>query len=109
MFAYILVFISAIVLRIKEPDTPRPFRVPLPTWALAIWVAIPIAIAVLALFVNGTDYLVGGLIGVLTGPIAYLVFKNFYKGTTDGALEGATITPEGELTQFGADIEGVKA
>ncbi len=109
MFAYILVFISAIVLRIKEPDTPRPFRVPLPTWALAIWVAIPIAIAVFALFTNGSDYLVGGLIGVLSGPIAYLVFKYFYHGTTDRALEGAAITPEGELTQFGAEIEGVTA
>jgi len=109
MFAYILVFISAIVLRIKEPDTPRPFRVPLPTWALSIWVAIPIAIAVFALFVNGSDYLVGGLIGVLSGPIAYLVFKYFYHGTTDRALEGATITPEGELTQLGAEIEGVGA
>jgi amino acid transporter len=109
MFAYILVFISSIVLRIKEPDTPRPFRVPLPTWALAIWVAIPIAIAVFALFTNGSDYLVGGLIGVLSGPIAYLVFKYFDHGTTDRALEGATITPEGELTQFGAEIEGATA
>ena len=109
MFAYILVFISSIVLRIKEPDTPRPFRVPLPTWALAIWVAIPIAIAVFALFTNGSDYLVSGLIGVLSGPIAYLVFKYFYHGTTDRALEGATVTPEGELTQFGAEIEGAKS
>jgi amino acid transporter len=109
MFAYILVFIAAIVLRIKEPDAPRPFRVPLPTWALAIWVAIPIAIAVFALFTNGSDYLVGGLIGVLSGPIAYLVFKYFYGGTTDRALEGSTLTPEGELTQFGVAIEGAGA
>ena len=109
MFAYILVFISAIVLRIKEPDTPRPFRVPLPTWALSIWVAIPIAIAIFALFTNGSDYLVSGLIGVLSGPIAYLVFKYFYHGTTDRALEGSTITSEGELTQFGAEIEGLGA
>jgi len=109
MFAYILVFIAAIVLRVKEPNAPRPFRVPLPTWALTIWVAIPIAIAVFALFTNGDQYLVGGLIGVLSGPIAYLVFKYFYHGTTDRALEGATVTPEGELTQFGAAIEGVEA
>lgn len=108
MFAYIVVFVSAIVLRVREPNAPRPFRVPLPTWALAIWVAIPIAIAVFALFTNGADYLVGGLIGVLSGPIAYLVFKYFYHGTTDRALEGSTITPEGELTSFGAAIEGVE-
>jgi Amino acid transporters len=108
MFAYILIFISVIVMRVKEPNTPRSFRVPLPTWALTIWVAIPIAIAVLALFTNGWDYLIGGLVGILTGPIGYLVFKSIYKGTSDRALEGATVTPEGELTQFGAAVEGVQ-
>jgi hypothetical protein len=45
-------------------------------------------IAVLALFTNGADYLVGGLVGILSGPIAYLVFKSIYKGTKDEALEG---------------------
>ncbi len=34
-----------------------------------------VAIAVIALFTNGGDWLIGGLAGVLTGPIAYLVFK----------------------------------
>jgi L-asparagine transporter-like permease len=88
MFAYVLIYLTAVAMRYKEPDTPRTFRVPLPTWGLLIWVAFPIAIAVLALFSNGTDYLIGGLIAVLTGPIAYLIFKNIYKGTTDDALEG---------------------
>ena len=59
-----------------------------------------------ALFTNGDDYLVGGLIGVLSGPIAYLIFKAVYRGTTDQALEGSTITSTGELTEFGAEIEG---
>jgi amino acid transporter len=88
MFAYVLIYLTVVVMRFKEPDTPRTFRVPMPTWGLCIWVAFPIAIAIIALFVNGTDYLIGGLIGVLTGPVAYLVFKNIYKGTTDDALEG---------------------
>jgi len=109
MFAYIVIFVSVIVLRVKEPNAVRPFRVPLPTWALTIWVAIPIAIAVFALFTNGDQYLVGGLIGVLSGPIAYLVFKSVYHGTTDEALEGSTITPTGELTAFGAAVEGASA
>ena len=82
------------IMRVKEPDTPRSFRVPLPTWALGVWVAFPIAIAIIALFVNGMDWMIGGLAGILTGPIAYLVFKNIYKGTTDEALEGSTITPD---------------
>lgn len=108
MFAYILIYISIVVLRIKEPNTPRSFRVPLPTWGLTVWVAIPVAIAVFALFTNGWDYLIGGTIGILSGSIGYLVFKSIYKGTSDRALEGAAITPEGELTEFGAAIEGVQ-
>ena len=109
MFAYILIYISVIVLRVKEPDAPRSFRVPMPTWLLGIWVAIPIAIAVLALFIDGLDWMIGGLIAVLTGPIAYLIFKSIYKGVTDEELEGSTVTPDGSLTSFGADVEGASA
>jgi amino acid transporter len=109
MFAYILIYVSAVVLRIREPNALRPFRVPLPTWALCAWVIIPIAIAVFALFTNGDDYLVGGLVGIMSGPIAYLVFKSFYGGTSDRSLEGSTLTPQGELTEFGAAIEGVQS
>lgn len=109
MFAYILIFVTVIVLRRREPDLPRPFRVPLPTWALALVVAVPSVIAVVALFINGVDLLIGGLIGILTGPIAYLIFKSVYKGTKDEALEGATVTPTGELTDFGAKVEGAQA
>ena len=109
MFAYVLIYLTVVIMRFKEPDTPRSFRVPMPTWGLCLWVFFPIAIAVIALFVNGTDYLIGGLVGVLTGPIAYLIFKNIYKGTTDEALEGSTQTSSGQVTEFGASVEGVGA
>lgn len=109
MFAYILIFVTVIVLRRREPDLPRPFKVPLPTWALTLVVAVPTAIAIVSLFINGIDWLIGGLVGILTGPIAYLIFKSVYKGTKDEALEGATVTPTGELTDFGAKVEGVQA
>ena len=89
MFSYIPIFIAAIVLRLREPDLPRPYRVPIPTWLLAVWVVSPIAIAVYALFTNGSDYLVGGLVGVVSGPIAYLLVKRAYRGTADDALEGS--------------------
>ena len=106
MFPYVLIFLTVMIMRINEPEAPRSFRVPMPTWLLGVWVAFPIAIAIIALFVNGTDWMIGGLAGVLTGPIAYLVFKNIYKGTTDEALEGSTLTPTGELSEFGAMVEG---
>jgi len=109
MFPYVLIFISAIVLRVREPEAVRPFRVPMPTWGLGIWVAFPIAIAIIALFVNGVDWMIGGLIGILTGPIAYLLFKSMYKGVKDDELEGSTITADGALTAFGADVEGGSA
>ena len=107
MFPYVLIYIAVIVMRVREPEAPRPFRVPLPTWALTTWVAFPVAIAVVALFVNGIDWMIGGLIGILTGPIAYLVFKSIYKGTADEALEGSTLTANGTLTEFGVQVEGV--
>jgi amino acid transporter len=75
MFYYILIFVAAVALRAREPDLNRPFRVRGGTLALAVICAPAVAIAVIALFTNGGDWLIGGLAGVLTGPIAYLVFK----------------------------------
>jgi L-asparagine transporter-like permease len=109
MFPYVLIYLTVMIMRVGDPGAPRSFRVPLPTWGLGIWVAFPIAVAIIALLVNGVDWMIGGLAGILTGPIAHLVFTNIYKGPTDDALEGATITPTGELTDFGAEVEGVGA
>ncbi len=75
MFYYILIFVTAVVLRRREPDLERPFRVRGNAFVLALICSPAVAIAVIALFTNGSDWLIGGLAGVLTGPIAYLVFK----------------------------------
>ena len=75
MFYYILIFVAAIRLRVTEPGLERPFRVRGTTLVLALICAPAMAIAVIALFTNGGDWLIGGLAGVLTGPVAYLIFK----------------------------------
>ena len=75
MFYYILIFVAAVVLRLREPGLGRPFRVRGNALVLALICLPAVAIAVLALFTNGSDWLIGGMAGVLTGPIAYLVFK----------------------------------
>jgi amino acid transporter len=80
MFSYIMIFISAVVLRKKEPDLVRLYRIPLNTWGMALMVVPPIAIAVLALVTNGWIYFVGGCVAVLSGPLAYLLFKSKYHG-----------------------------
>ena len=82
MAAYVLIFISACILRIKEPDMERPFKVPLGTKGFIAMCLLPVSIAFLALFINGTDYFVGGMFALLSGPVAYFIFKRKYGGLT---------------------------
>ena len=80
--AYVLIFVSACILRIKEPDMKRPFKIPLGTKGLIAMCVPPISIACLALFINGTDYFLGGMLALVSGPIAYFIFRRKYGGLT---------------------------
>ena len=82
MSAYVLIFIAACILRIKEPDMDRPFRVPFGTKGFIAMCVPPICIAFMALFLSGTDYFVGGMLALLSGPVAYFIFKRKYGGLT---------------------------
>ncbi len=90
MLAHITIYISAVRLRVKEPDLPRPFRVPLGTVGLAVMCAVPITVAVLAMspFGNGWNYFIGGSLAALTGPPAYFLFKKLYGGRRALEAEG---------------------
>ncbi|HXB12186.1 MAG TPA: APC family permease [Bacteroidia bacterium] len=44
-----LEFISLIALRIKEPNAPRPFKIPLPIFLLGILLLLPIAVYIIAI------------------------------------------------------------
>ena len=80
MAAYVLIFISACILRVKEPELERPFRVPLGNKGFIAMCIPPVAIAFLALFISGTDYFVGGMLALFSGPVAYFIFKRKYGG-----------------------------
>ena len=80
MAAYVLIFISACILRIREPDMERPFRVPLGNKAFIAMCISPILIAFVALFTSGTDYFLGGVIALFSGPLAYFIFRRRYGG-----------------------------
>jgi amino acid transporter len=82
MSAYALIFISACILRIREGDLPRPFRIPLGTKAFIAMCVPPLIIIFVAFFINGTDYFVGGVAALATGPIMYFIFKRKYGGLT---------------------------
>jgi amino acid transporter len=82
MSAYALIFISACILRVKEGSLPRPFKVPLGTKAFVAMCIPALMIIFIAFFINGTDYFVGGMAALLTGPIMYFIFKRKYGGLT---------------------------
>ncbi len=80
MSAYALIFISACILRVKEGDLHRPFRIPIGTKAFIAMCIPPLLIIFVAFFINGTDYFVGGMAALATGPIMYFIFKRKYGG-----------------------------
>ncbi len=82
MSAYALIFISACILRVKEGGLPRPFKVPIGTKAFIAMCVPSLLIIFIAFFINGTDYFVGGVAALITGPIMYLIFKRRYGGLT---------------------------
>ncbi len=105
MLYYLLIFVAAIRLRQKEPGLERPFRIWGGTATLAAICVPAIFIALLTLYTNATDtstkifghnsfalfgwhfgwYGIGGVIAMLAGPVAYLIFK--------GTLGGRPLDP----------------
>ena len=77
---YSLIMISQIVLRRKEPDLPRPYRIKMGKVGTDIFCAVPVVVAFIALYINGADYFVMGLLGMISGPVAYIIFKRIYGG-----------------------------
>ncbi len=81
---YIILPISVIKLRKKIPVEERKKRglyvMPGGSPGLIFYAGFPIAIAIIALLINGTDYLVMGLMATASGIVAYVIFKIAYGG-----------------------------
>jgi amino acid transporter len=79
----ILEFVALIVLRLKEPDLPRPFRVPGSPWLLAIWAAGPTFLIALSAIRNHGErlgsinalWIAGALI--VAGVVAYIPIARY--------------------------------
>lgn len=78
--SYIMIYISAMILRKKIPAEEYKFRI----WGgygfLCLICIVPILIAICLFFLNGTDYFIGGMLGLVSGPIVYIIWKIRYGG-----------------------------
>lgn len=79
---YIILPLAVIKYRKVNPVENRGGAFVIPGGKLGLYFCcgIVIAISVLALMINGTDYFVLGLLGISSGPLAYIIFKWMYGG-----------------------------
>jgi amino acid permease len=80
--SYVMVYISAMILRRRIPKEEYKFKVPGGYGFLCFLCAVPIAVACIAFLINGTDYFIGGMIGIMTGPVMYVLWRWKYGGLT---------------------------
>lgn len=78
--AYVMIFISAMILRKRIPEEELKFKIPGGYGFLTVLCIVPCIIAFVAFFINGTDYFIGGMIGIISGPILYFIWKRMYGG-----------------------------
>jgi amino acid transporter len=98
--AYVFIYLSAIRLRIKEPDLKRPFRVPLGTAGMTALVIPPILLVFFIIYVTAIDrsmvlfdfdgmqllgvdigwYGIAGFFALVSGPLLYPLLRARYGG-----------------------------
>lgn len=78
--AYVMIFISAMILRRRIPKEELKFKIPGGYGLLCVICIAPCIVAFCAFFINGTDYFIGGMLGIVSGPILYLIWKRMYGG-----------------------------
>ncbi len=78
--SYVMIFISAMILRKRIPDEERKFKIPGGYGFLTVICIVPCIIAFCSFFINGTEFFMGGMFGIITGPILYIIWKKMYGG-----------------------------
>ena len=78
--SYAMVYISAMILRRRIPREEYVFRIPGGYGFLCLICIVPICVAFLAYFINGSDYYLGGMVGILSGPVLYFIWRRKYGG-----------------------------
>lgn len=94
MASYILVYISAMILRRRIPAEEYKFKIPGGNGFLAVLCIVPICVAILATFINGSDYYIGGMVGIITGPILYFIWRRRYGGLSKKNPDAFPLNPK---------------
>ena len=98
---YIILPISVLRLRKKLPVEKRKERglyyIKGGKGAMIFYAGFPIVISVIALLINGTDYLAMGLIAICTGPVAYYILKRIFGGLSVNDPEHNPVNPKTKL------------
>ncbi len=95
--SYVMIFISSLILRKKIPAEHLKFKIPGGYPFLVFVCACPITIAFVAFFINGTDYFIGGAMGIVSGPILYYIWKRMYGGLAKKDPVAFPINPKTKL------------
>ncbi|MDD4200763.1 MAG: APC family permease [Eubacteriales bacterium] len=95
--SYIMVYISCMILRNRIPKEDYLWRIPGGSGLLKVICIVPMFVAIFAFFVNGSDYYTGGMVGILTGPILYLIWRRMYGGLSAKNPEAFPVNPKTKL------------
>ena len=98
---YIILPISVLKLRKKLPIEKRKERglyyIKGGKGAMIFYAGFPVVISIIALLINGTDYLAMGLIAICTGPVAYYILKRIFGGLSVSDPEHNPVNPKTKL------------
>ncbi|MDR1953877.1 MAG: APC family permease, partial [Clostridiales Family XIII bacterium] len=95
--SYILVYISAMILRKRIPASDYKFKIPGGYGFLCVLCVVPMCIAFISFLINGSDYFIGGMIGIISGPILYYIWKRMYGGLAAKNPESSPVNPRTKL------------
>ena len=78
--SYVMIFISAMILRKRIPAEDYKFKIPGGNGFLTVLCVVPIIVAFCSFFINGTEFFMGGMFGIVSGPVLYVIWKKMYGG-----------------------------
>jgi amino acid transporter len=98
--SYVVIFVAAVRLRIREPNLKRPFRIPLGTFGMIAMVVPPILLVLFTIYLNVIDrgtvlfsvdgfnllgldvgwYGIAGFLALSSGVLLFYVFRSIYGG-----------------------------